>query len=81
MIQPRSRRRSGIAIVMALVLMAVLAVVLAVVTKQIVSQRRLLFERERQAPGRVDGAGRRGGCRSPIARKSPGISRRKLPHV
>ena len=48
MIHRTPQRRSGVAIIMALVLMATLAVVFAAVTLQIVSQRRLLRERERE---------------------------------
>jgi hypothetical protein len=48
MIRTQSKRRPGVAIIMALVLMAVLAVVFTAVTWQVVSQRRLLRERERQ---------------------------------
>jgi type II secretory pathway component PulK len=41
-------RRKGVALITALVVMAVLAIVLTVVTAQIVAQRNLLRQRERQ---------------------------------
>ena len=42
------QRRKGVALIMALVLMAVLTVILSVVTMQIVSQRQLIAQRQRQ---------------------------------